>query len=106
MPSLSRVAKIARGVVVGTAILIIGLVAAFAIRVEEWRTGDQGLSPLQYAPGQAQAGSRRLWIDTDAACGFSDRTDPDDCFAIALLGHQTDLHIIGISKIVLRGRES
>jgi inosine-uridine nucleoside N-ribohydrolase len=99
MPSLRRAAKIARGIAIGTAILIIGLVAVFAIRVEEWRTGDQGLSPLQYRPGQAEAGSRRLWIDTDAACGFSDRTDPDDCFAIALLGHQIDLHIIGISTV-------
>jgi inosine-uridine nucleoside N-ribohydrolase len=42
---------------------------------------------------------RRLWIDTDAACGSGRRTDPDDCFAIALLAHASDLRIIGISTV-------
>ena len=27
----------------------------------------------------------RVWIDTDAACGATDRTDPDDCLAILWL---------------------
>lgn len=40
--------------------------------------------------------SNRIWIDTDAACGATPTTDPDDCLAIAWLvenGHG----IVGIS---------
>jgi inosine-uridine nucleoside N-ribohydrolase len=71
-----------------------------AIRVEEWRTGDQGLSPLSYRPAQPDSpASLRLWIDTDAACGHTERTDPDDCFAIALLAYASDVQIVGISSV-------
>jgi inosine-uridine nucleoside N-ribohydrolase len=43
--------------------------------------------------------SGRLWIDADAACGHSARTDPDDCLAIALLAHATRTWIAGISTV-------
>lgn len=99
MQSVRRVVKIARVIGIGLAILIVGLITTLAIRVEEWRTGDQGLSPLAYTPGQAYAVPRRLWIDTDAACGYSERTDPDDCFAIALLAQESDLDVVGISSV-------
>jgi hypothetical protein len=92
-------AKLARIIAAGLAILIAGLVATLGIRVEEWRTGDQRLSPLNYAPGQGEHGPRRLWIDTDAACGYSDRTDPDDCFAIALLARESNVDLVGISSL-------
>lgn len=42
---------------------------------------------------------RRVWIDTDAACGHSPRTDPDDCFAIALLLRSSAIEIAGISPV-------
>ena len=58
--------------------LTLGLLTTFAIRVEEWRTGDQGLAPLTYQPAQPHSGTSGLWIDTDAACGHTERTDPDD----------------------------
>lgn len=36
---------------------------------------------------------------TAAACGHSERTDPDDCFAIAFLAHAPDFQIVGISSV-------
>lgn len=94
------IAKLTRVVGVVTAVLAGGLLTTLAIPVEEWRTGDQRLTPLTYAPSQAGPDApRRLWIDTDAACGNGRRTDPDDCFAIALLAHASDLQIIGISTV-------
>lgn len=82
------------------AIVLIAGLATFAIPIETWRTGEQRLPPLTFAPdGAAPDIPRRLWIDTDAACGYGPRTDPDDCFAIALLAHASDLRIIGISTV-------
>ncbi|MGH7314778.1 MAG: hypothetical protein ACREJS_00820, partial [Candidatus Rokuibacteriota bacterium] len=58
---------------------------SLAIPVHIWRTGRQPVTPLVLEPGNVFADpSRRVWIDTDAACGASRRTDPDDCFAILL----------------------
>jgi inosine-uridine nucleoside N-ribohydrolase len=94
------IAKSARVIGVATTVIITGLLTTFAIPVEEWRTGDQRLAPLTYVSSRAGVGApRRLWIDTDAACGHSRRTDPDDCFAIALLAHASDLQIVGISTV-------
>jgi inosine-uridine nucleoside N-ribohydrolase len=71
-----------------------------ALPVKVWRTGDRGLMPLEAVP---EAGTppfvRRLWIDTDAACGHSPRTDPDDCLAIALLARAREVEIAGISVV-------
>ena len=93
-------AKIARVIGIGVAVLIGGILTTFLIPIEEWRTGVQGLSALTYTPSEASSDiSRRLWIDTDAACGFTGRTDPDDCFAIALLARASDAHIVGISSV-------
>jgi len=91
--ALVRIAGIA-------ALLLIALLATPAMPVKTWRSGDQGLASLTYAPpASAPVISRRLWIDTDAACGHSARTDPDDCLAIALLAHARDLRIVGISVV-------
>jgi len=40
----------------------------------------------------------RVWIDTDAACNGVD-ADPDDCFAIVVLMHASDVEIVGISTV-------
>ena len=80
--------------------LIGALLTTLAIPVQQWRTGDQGLAPLMYAPVQAgREIPRRLWIDTDAACGHCERIDPDDCFAIAFLAHSKKFEIVGISTV-------
>ena len=78
--------------------LIAGLLITLAMPIETWRTGDQRLVPLTFAPAPMEA-SRRLWIDTDAACGHGRRTDPDDCFAIALLARASGFEIAGISTV-------
>jgi hypothetical protein len=92
--------KIGRVVGVASVVLIAALLTTFAIPVKEWRTGDQALSPLTFMPVQeGRDVPRRLWIDTDAACGQSARTDPDDCFAIALLAGALDFEIVGVSTV-------
>ncbi len=96
----SRAGKVVRTIGIASLVLIVGFLITLAIPVETWRTGDQGLSPLIFAPAQvAPDAPRRVWIDTDAACGHSRKTDPDDCFAIALLAHASNLQIVGISTV-------
>jgi inosine-uridine nucleoside N-ribohydrolase len=80
--------------------LLVVLLATLAIPIEQWRTGDQNLTPLTYEPASVELPSpRRLWIDTDAACGYSQRTDPDDCFAIAFLARASEFQIVGLSTV-------
>jgi purine nucleosidase len=89
-----------RALGVGAAILVAGLLVTLAIPVQTWRTGDQGLVPLDEAPqAPTPPMARRLWIDTDAACGVGGRTDPDDCFAVALLAQFEGFEIAGISTV-------
>lgn len=79
--------------------LVVALLVTLALPIEEWRTGDQRLM-LEAAPAEgAPAWPRRIWIDTDAACGHGGRTDPDDCFAIALLARAAQFQIAGISTV-------
>jgi len=93
--------KIGRVAGVASVVLIAALLTTFAIPVKEWRTGDQGLSPLTFMPVQeGRDDPRGLWIDTDAACGQSARTDPDDCFAIALLAGALDFEIVGLDGVI------
>ncbi len=40
----------------------------------------------------------RIWVDTDAACGFGERTDADDCLALLLLA-RTGLEVAGVSTV-------
>ena len=42
---------------------------------------------------------RRVWIDTDAACGHGRTTDPDDCFALLLLLRSPSVSVVGISTV-------
>ncbi len=59
-----------------------------ALPVSQWRTGRLAVRPLSLEPGERFAPRpKRIWIDTDAACGASPRTDPDDCFAILASSH-------------------
>jgi inosine-uridine nucleoside N-ribohydrolase len=84
---------------VAAAVLVAALFT-FALPIEGWRTGDQGLAPLDSVPEAATPPfPRRVWIDTDAACGHSARTDPDDCFAIALLLRSPEIDVVGISTV-------
>lgn len=64
---------------------------------ELWQTGRDDLAPLPLLSGGPKVEPMsRIWIDTDAACGATARTDPDDCFAILwLVSRRAD--IVGIS---------
>jgi purine nucleosidase len=42
---------------------------------------------------------RRVWIDTDAACGHARTADPDDCLAILLLARSSGVELVGISTV-------
>jgi purine nucleosidase len=90
----------ARSITLASLILLAVLFGTLAIPVQQWRTGDQGRAPLTYVPVQARrAIPQRLWVDTDAACGHSERTDPDDCFAIAILAQAVEFTLVGISTV-------
>lgn len=89
-----------RRVAIAAAIVALALAGTLALPVAEWRTGDQGLVPLEAVfEAPAETPARRVWIDTDAACGHGPRTDPDDCFAIALAAYSGTLEIAGISIV-------
>lgn len=82
------------GAVAGLALL---LVLTLALPVPSWRTGRLSAPALELVEGGPMVPrTRRVWIDTDAACGATPATDPDDCLAIAWLVQQ-DLEIAGIS---------
>lgn len=78
----------------GVAMLI--LVLGFLLQ-PQWRTGRPVVEPLSLtSENEAAQAGERIWIDTDAACGASARTDPDDCFAVAWLAAK-GFDIVGIS---------
>ncbi len=70
----------------------------FAMPVRLWRTGQQVMPPLEFLDGVPAPAPARVWIDTDAACGHSARTDPDDCLALLLLA-RAHLDIAGVSSV-------
>lgn len=78
-------------------VIMVAIVALVVTQSYIWKTGRVSSDPLELViggPEVARAG--RLWIDTDAACGATPRTDPDDCFAIVRLASQRS-DVIGIS---------
>jgi hypothetical protein len=75
-------------------------VISFTIPIEVWRTGELPAPPLGLVDGgPAVDMPARIWIDTDAACGHSRTTDPDDCFVLLLLAHAPGVRIAGISTV-------
>ena len=76
------------------------LLLSFALPVRVWRTGEPPSAPLPLVAGGPPVElPRRVWIDTDAACGRGRTTDPDDCLAILLLAHAPGLKLAGISTV-------
>ncbi len=62
-----------------------------------WTTGRVESIPLNFVMGGTEIEPpARIWIDTDAACGATPRTDPDDCLAIVWLAAH-GFNIAGIS---------
>lgn len=80
-------------------LVILGAIGAalFLTQGRMWLTGRGISEPLALVSGgPAVAPVSRIWIDTDAACGATPRTDPDDCLAILWLA-ASGVDIVGIS---------
>lgn len=98
-PSTGRRGKVlaAAGAV---ALLLVLAVASFALPVPAWRTGRLPVVPLETdGAGAAPSAPRRVWVDTDAACGQGRTTDPDDCLALVLLSRAPEVDLVGISTV-------
>ncbi len=81
-------------------VLLLLFAASFALPVPVWRTGELPEPPLPIVKnGPAVRMPKRVWIDTDAACGHSRTTDPDDCLALLLLARAPGIEIAGISSV-------
>ena len=95
-----RAPKFAK-IVVGAALALTGVFAiTLALPIAEWRTGRAEMAPLDLAPaGEYVVSGRGIWIDTDAACGASRVTDPDDCLALLALLKSTDIDVVGVSTV-------
>jgi inosine-uridine nucleoside N-ribohydrolase len=97
---LRSVSKLLLGSVSALAALALLLLLSFALPVRVWRTGELDMPPLALTPGGPAVDiPRRVWIDTDAACGHGRTVDPDDCFAILLLAKTPGVEIAGISTV-------
>lgn len=80
--------------------LAIAMAVLLALPITQWRTGQGETEPLNLAPAGAHAvTSRRVWIDTDAACGVGRMSDPDDCLALLALLKAPGIEIVGISTV-------
>lgn len=91
-------------IAVGAALVAAALVfiVLLALPIDRWRLGESADSQVAFnlSPGTAAwPASTRLWIDTDAACGVTPRTDPDDCLAILMLALSERVRIAGVSTV-------
>lgn len=95
-----RLLRLVRGLgTVVAALVLLGL-GTFAIPLPSWRTGELPAPPLPLVEGGPTVRMpARLWIDTDAACGHSRTTDPDDCLALLLLAQAPEVEIVGLSTV-------
>ncbi len=88
--------------IIVTALLAVALLflVTLALPVEAWRRGEPA-GPRLEATAASPEWPRplRLWVDSDAACGHSPRTDPDDCFALLLLAQSPEIELVGISTV-------
>jgi purine nucleosidase len=76
------------------------LAATLTIPVERWRTGELPVTPLSLESGGPKVTmSRRIWVDTDAACGTGRRNDSDDCLALLMLAGAPEVKIAGVSSV-------
>jgi inosine-uridine nucleoside N-ribohydrolase len=87
-----------RRLAIGVLLALACLAATLALPVEVWRTGRLSVPPLTLSAPAGAPPVERLWIDTDAACGHTWRTDVDDCLAIWLLAG-APLEVAGVSTV-------
>lgn len=92
--------RVARRLLLGLLVAAALLLLSFALPVRLWRTGERPTPPLPLVRGgPAVEIPRRVWVDTDAACGRGRTTDPDDCLALLLLLDSPDVTVVGISTV-------
>lgn len=78
------------------------IVVLLALPVDAWRRGESLASQVALNPSPsavAWPATPRLWLDTDAACGVTPQTDPDDCLAILMLALSPRVRIAGVSTV-------
>lgn len=81
-------------------IVAILIMAALAVPVKVWRTGEVPLPALRHLPpASGTLKPARVWVDTDAACGTGKHRDSDDCLALLSLAGAAHIHIAGISTV-------
>lgn len=79
---------------------IASLVISLMVPIKAWRTGELPAEQIELHSAKSFASPPiRVWIDTDAACGQGQRTDPDDCLAILLLAQQNAVEVVGVSTV-------
>lgn len=89
-----------RIIVTGLLAIAVLFVITLALPVEAWRRGEPAAPRLEAtAASPLWPLPLRLWVDTDAACGHSPRTDPDDCFALLLLAQSPEIELVGVSTV-------
>ena len=87
------------GLIVAAAAPLLALLT-FALPISTWRTGERAAAPLPLVNGgPLVAMPRRVWIDTDAACGHAANADADDCFALLILLRAPGMEVAGISVV-------
>jgi purine nucleosidase len=92
--------RILRGVLTALVALTLLVLLSFAIPVQVWRTGELAVPPLPVVHGGPPVElSRRVWVDTDAACGYALDADADDCFALLVLLRASEIEVVGISVV-------
>lgn len=97
---MPRLRRVLRWLGLGVLTLALFLAVTLAVPMPSWRLGRIPVPPLalETPPAPAEPPGR-IWIDTDAACGVSARTDPDDCLALSLLLRAPGVRVIGISTV-------
>ena len=89
-----------RFVLAGLLTSVVLFAVTLALPVESWRRGEPAGPPLHATvPPPSWPRPLRVWVDTDAACGHGEGTDPDDCFALLLLARSPEVAVQGISSV-------
>ncbi|MEX1155067.1 nucleoside hydrolase [Parvibaculum sp.] len=82
------------------ALLTFLILLSFVVPLQRWSTGEQAALPLPVVSGGPLVEMpRRVWVDTDAACGHAFDADADDCFALLILLRAPEIEVVGISAV-------
>jgi inosine-uridine nucleoside N-ribohydrolase len=92
--------RLLRGVFAALALLTFLILLSFVVPLQRWSTGERAAAPLPVVDGGPPVEMpRRIWVDTDAACGHAYDADADDCFALLVLLRAAEIEVAGISVV-------